>query len=312
MLFSKTDLVDFGATDDLADQAHALLEQQKRSWNQCRRGYETLATVRSRTFDLDGSRIVAQFNPGRIASSTAKTDAKSIADRACFLCPANLPAEQGWIEFPVDPHYRILANPFPIFPEHFTIPHEDHTPQRIIDTFPAMLTLTKALSSRYTVFYNGPKCGASAPDHLHFQAGTKWFMPIESQPEHPNGADGRRFLVLEDRDATRFADAFAKVYAAMQQITLRTDEPMMNVLATFEASQWRVLIFPRAKHRPSFYFADGDAQLLLSPAAVEMGGVCTLPVEAHFTRLTRDHLVTMYREVSWPDDQFAELTRRLS
>src|SRR3954452_8077902 len=152
MVLTQSDLSSFGATADPADQAHALLEQQKQSWDQCRRGYETLATVRSRTFDLDGSRIVAQFNPGRIASSTAKTDAKSIAERKCFLCPANLPTEQGAIEFAEDPNYLILVNPFPIFPEHFTIPHKDHTPQRIADTFPTMLALAKALASRFTVF----------------------------------------------------------------------------------------------------------------------------------------------------------------
>jgi ATP adenylyltransferase/5',5'''-P-1,P-4-tetraphosphate phosphorylase II len=312
MLLTRSDLSGFDATDDLADQAHALLEQQKRLWEQCRRGYETLATVLSRTFDLDGSQIIAQFNPGRIASSTAKTDPDTIAQRKCFLCPENLPADQRAIEFAADPNYLILVNPFPIFPEHFTIPHKTHTPQRIVDTFPTMLALAKALASRYTVFYNGPRCGASAPDHLHFQAGTKRFMPIQTQSQTARGADARRFLVLEGRNAARLSDAFAKAYATMQQITSTQDEPMMNVLATFDAGEWRVLIFPRAKHRPSFYSATGDDQLLLSPAAVEMGGVCTLPVEAHFNRLTRDHLVTMYREVSWPDEQFAELTRRLS
>jgi hypothetical protein len=326
MLFSITDLSAFGATDDLADQAHALLEQQKQSWDQCRRGYETLATVRSRTFDLDGSRIIAQFNPGRIASSTAKTDAKSIAERKCFLCPANLPAEQRALEVPPDPNYLILVNPFPIFPEHFTIPHRDHTPQRIVDTFPTMLSLAKALASRYTVFYNGPKCGASAPDHLHFQAGTRGFMPMDDGAEcellyqrnilltyRSKPAATRRFLVWQaaGRDILQdVLEGFIQVHARIAAVS--NEEPMMNILAEFHPRAGLIVtVFPRSKHRPSFYYAEGSDRLLLSPAAVEMGGVCTLPIEADFDRLTRDHLAQMYNEVGLENDVFDALCGEL-
>ena len=118
-----------------------------------------------------------QFNPGRYISTSAKVDEKSINDRKCFLCPANLPEEQKGILY--EEEYLILGNPFPIFPEHFTIPNINHVPQQIKNNFPLMLKLTKDLSKHYVVLYNGPKCGASAPDHFHFQAGTKNFMPIE-------------------------------------------------------------------------------------------------------------------------------------
>src|SRR5262249_53172402 len=127
-----------------------------------------------------------QFNPARIASTGAKVDAKAIRERKCFLCDANRPPEQRDVPF-LGGRYKVLCNPFPIFPEHFTIPSTEHRPQRIAEAFGDFLDLAAAMSPRYTVFYNGPKSGASAPDHLHFQAGDRGWMPIEGELEKLRG-----------------------------------------------------------------------------------------------------------------------------
>ena len=162
----------------LADKARALLKQQTEFWEMAKSGYKSLSDVEVKKLDLGGLEIKVQYNPARIKSSSAKVDKKSIAERPCFLCSENLPEGQKALAYK---NYLILVNPFPIFPEHFTIPKLDHVPQRIQDNFEDMLDLTKQLGKYYRLFYNGPKCGASAPDHFHFQAGLKSFMPLDKE-----------------------------------------------------------------------------------------------------------------------------------
>ncbi len=165
--------------NNFADAAKRLFEIQKEQWPMLSSGFKSLETVKSKSFQFDGFKIKAQFNAGRITSTSAKVDPKSISERKCFLCTENLPAEQKGILY--NDNYIILCNPFPIFPTHFTLTHKEHQPQRILDTFSDMLDLSKDLSKYYSVIYNGPRCGASAPDHLHFQAGNKFFMPIDDE-----------------------------------------------------------------------------------------------------------------------------------
>jgi hypothetical protein len=317
----------FGPTRTFADQAHALIRQQTANFPLAQNGYATLATAQTRTFEFDGFVLKLQFNPGRLASSAAKVDPKSIAERKCFLCPAHLPPGQRGLAFERD--YLLLVNPFPIFPEHFTIPHTGHAPQRIAGSFDAMLRLAREMSPRYTTFYNGPRAGASAPDHLHFQAGTAGFMPIDGEYDAVKRSLGqtlmetsrlrayavadylRRFVSFESSDAGVLRQAFDAFYRGAAPLLPGDDEPMMNVLASFADGAWRVVVFPRMKHRPSFYTADGDAKILLSPAGVEFGGVCTTPVERDFHRVTREHLVQMFDEVSVAPAVFAQLVTAL-
>ena len=153
-----------------------LFTEQLVSWETARNNYAALSGVQVKELNVNGIPYKVQFNPARIVSSGAKVDAQSIKERKCFLCPANLPPVQKGIPF--EGHYNILVNPFPIFPRHLTIPEVAHVNQRIAVRFKDMLALAQALTD-YTIFYNGPKCGASAPDHAHFQAGNKGFMPIE-------------------------------------------------------------------------------------------------------------------------------------
>lgn len=297
----------------VADRAAALLRQQQAAWEMLRTNVASLAHVRTRQFRFGGYQVRVQFNPGRLTSSAARVDDRSIRERKCFLCLPHLPPEQRGVLY--GSNFIILCNPFPIFPEHFTIPHVDHVPQRIAGELGSFLALARDLAPRYSVFYNGPRCGASAPDHLHFQAGTRQFMPIEGQYARLRATEGkevrttgtaktiaiegggRRFAAFEGADAVDVERAVAEYIAVLQGITEDVEEAMMNLIAWYEGGSWVVLLFPRAKHRPSFYFAEGDERLLISPAAVDLGGVSITPVEADFRKVTHEHLAAMYQEV---------------
>lgn len=287
---------------------HNLLTEQLASWEMARNNYAALSGVQVKELNVNGIPYKVQFNPARIVSSGAKVDAKSIKERKCFLCPANLPVEQRGVPF--EGHYNILVNPFPIFPRHLTIPETAHVDQRIALRFGDMLDLAQQLTD-YTIFYNGPKCGASAPDHAHFQAGNKGFMPIEQDwREQVAGkvADygqatlwylndsPRTTLVIESADRKTALKLFDIVYRSLD-IQPGEDEPMMNVLAMYEASKWIVFIFPRAKHRPVCYTAEGDANLLSSPASVDLGGVFITPVEKDFIKITAEDIAQILSEV---------------
>ena len=325
---SETELAPFVTGNTQTGKAHALLEQQKGVWELLRNGYDTLRTVRTRAFDFDGFQIKVQFNPGRLTSTVAKVDAASIKVRKCFLCTENLPPAQRGI--PCEGEYLVLCNPFPIFPEHFTISSVRHTPQLIRDSFAALLQLTRDLGSRYTVFYNGPRCGASAPDHLHFQAGNRSHLPIDAEYDlvkeklgsrlvhsaflRAYGLDNylRRHITFESPDATLLQRAFGALYEVLQDGGPAGEEPMMNILGFYTNGEWRIHVFPRAKHRPAFYFKEGDEKLLISPAAVELGGICTTPREQDFERVTREHIMEMYYEVCVSADKFAGIKTRLA
>jgi hypothetical protein len=325
---SETELAPFLSGNTQAGKAHALLEQQKGVWELLRNGYDTLRTVRRRAFEFDGFQIKVQFNPGRLTSTVAKVDAASIKERKCFLCTENLPPAQRCI--PCDGEYLVLCNPFPIFPEHFTISSVRHTPQLIRDSFAAMLQLTRDLGSRYTVFYNGPRCGASAPDHLHFQAGNRSHLPIDAEYDIVKEKLGcrlvqsgslraygfenylRRHIAFESSNSAVLQRAFDTLYAVLQDGGPAGEEPMLNILGFYTNGEWRIHVLPRAKHRPAFYFKEGDEKLLISPAAVELGGICTTPREQDFERVTREHIVDMYGEVCVSADKFAGIKTRLT
>jgi len=327
IVIADHELAPFVAGNDLASKAHGLLQQQKGVWEMLRTGYETLQNVRTKVHDFGGFRIKVQFNPGRLISTSARVDAASIKERKCFLCVGNLPPAQRGIL--CDGEWLLLCNPFPIFPEHFTIASLHHTPQAIRDSLGSMLRLTRELGSRYTVLYNGPRCGASAPDHLHFQAGSRSYLPIDEEYDAMRrdcasrlvqsadlvayGVEDhlRRFISFESPDAELLQRAFEALYEVLQESGPPGEEPMLNVLGFSSSAGWRIHVFPRAAHRPAFYFKEGDEKLLISPAAVELGGICTTPREEDFERVTRRHLLDMYHEVCVSVEKYAGIKRRL-
>lgn len=294
----------------LNENIRLLTEQQLATWETARRNYEALAHVQLKEVDVRGVRYRVQFNPARIVSSVARVDDRSLRERRCFLCPANRPAEQQGIPF--RGHYQLLLNPFPIFPRHLTIVEDEHTPQRIATRVDDMLELARLLTD-YTVFYNGPRCGASAPDHAHFQAGSRGFMPIESQWRTLRQTQidtcgtarllrlddaPRHTLVITSPSATDAEQLFRRVYDALP-VAPGEEEPMLNLLALYEPAGWALFVFPRRKHRPSCYFAEGDARLLCSPASVDLGGVFILPREEDFLRIGSHEIEEMLNEVCW-------------
>ncbi|VAX20148.1 putative glycosyltransferase - possibly involved in cell wall localization and side chain formation of rhamnose-glucose polysaccharide [hydrothermal vent metagenome] len=310
-----------------ADKAKALIAQQKDSWNLVRNNYSDLEKIEKKVFEFDNFKIVVQFNPGRIVSSSAKVDSKSINDRPCFLCMDNLPSEQKGILY--NNEYLILVNPFPIFEEHFTIPTLKHQPQQIANSFHNMLNLAEDLGKYYTVFYNGPKCGASAPDHLHFQACTKSVMPIENELKNLLSVKGnmlyenneiavygisnylRNFFMIECNDKQKAVLQFEILLKIIKSETGVSDEPMMNIIVLFNG-KWKVLVFSRAKHRPSQYFLEGENRILISPAAVDFGGQLITPREEDFNNITKDDIVDIFSQTTLSDDLFNRICKKFS
>jgi ATP adenylyltransferase/5',5'''-P-1,P-4-tetraphosphate phosphorylase II len=271
----------------IKEEVGQLFEEQLNNWNLARNNYKALERVREKTLDVNGHRYKVQFNPARIVSSAAKVDPESIRERKCFLCRDNRPVEQKGIPF--KEQYTILINPYPIFPQHLTIPALEHTPQLIASRLDDMLDLARQLDDS-VVFYNGPKCGASAPDHFHFQAGNKGFLPIE------NDRSWEHVIRIESENKQDILDRFQQNYDALP---LQPDdiEPMLNLLAWYGNGKWTTCLFPRKKHRPACYSAEGDANLLISPASVDMGGVFITPLEKDFEKITAKDIAKILDEV---------------
>jgi len=264
-----------------------LFEEQLANWELARKNYQALKQVKTKTLFVDGCEYKVQFNPERLNSSAAKVDAQSIRERKCFLCAENRPSEQKGILF--NERYTILVNPYPIFPRHLTIPAIEHTPQRIKNRLGDMLDLARQLDD-YTVFYNGPECGASAPDHFHFQAGSKGFLPIEKETNRFNA------FRIESNNNGEIIDRFQQIYYSLP-LQPEDNEPMINILAWYESEKWVVYIFPRKKHRPACYSEEGEANLLISPAAVDLGGVFITPLEKDFCKVTAKDIRQILYEV---------------
>ncbi len=300
------------AGDSLSDQILALLDQQKKTWRQLAEGYKALELIRLRDVQCDGYSVRLQFNPKRIVSSGAKVDAKSISERKCFLCIDNLPEEQKGILY--QDQFIVLCNPAPIFSQHYTISNVNHILQEIEKFLGTFFSLAKDLSPSFTVFYNGPKCGASAPDHMHFQACPSGMIPVERDVEEVRRREsigkfgavscfmirdyGRQVLAVESADVAELGSYMLKFFRSMKKVLATTEEPMLNILCSFRQNKWRVIVFPRRKHRPDVYFREGDAQVLISPASVDIGGLVITPIEKDFQNVDGKMIENIFDEVS--------------
>ncbi|MDR2148617.1 MAG: DUF4922 domain-containing protein [Tannerella sp.] len=283
-----------------------LFHAQLQDWELAGKNYEALQHVEVKEF---GDQKV-QFNPARIVSSGAKMDEKSIRERKCFLCETNRPKEQKYLLYN---DYQILVNPFPVFPEHFTISVAEHAEQLIYSRFPDMLDLAKLLDE-YVLFYNGPKCGASAPDHAHFQAGIKGFLPIENVVFNQDGMKPVQTLghtiLLQSSDRETMVSLFDKLYNSLK-INEKEKEPMMNMLVWYEEKRWVAAVFPRKKHRPDCYYAEGEGNILISPAAVDLGGVFITPLQKDFEKITAEDIARIMAEVCYNESEIRELGHKI-
>ena len=287
--------------------ADSLIARQLKEWPLASANYRALENVEVKEFNIGGMPVKVQFNPARAVSSGAKVDAASLAARPCFLCAANRPAEQESID--IDGRYELLVNPFPIFPRHLTIPANTHTEQLISGRIADMMALEL---DTYTIFYNGPRCGASAPDHMHFQGGNSDFLTLASAIEASDlsflqsnsGATLSlstslpvRCFIIDVDSPEAGADMFDRLYAAMP-VPEGEKEPMMNILCrTRGKGQARIIVVPRRRHRPSCYGTEGESCIMLSPASVDMGGVFITPRRNDFDKITPDILINILDEV---------------
>ncbi len=321
----KLYLEDDNSLSELPEKAERLFEHQLKNWELASDGYKSLASIQVKLFEFEKFSIEAHFNPGRIISSSAKVDTKSIQERPCFLCINNLPAEQKAVS--VFENYFLLVNPFPIFHKHFTIPSVNHVPQAIEFEIGNLLTISSLLGEDYSVFYNGPGCGASAPDHLHFQAGNFGFMKIDTEYKDIIKTYGkviyednelltmavtgclRNIISIESSNISLLKNEFDKVYEILS-IERSNDEPMMNIICNYDKS-WRLLVFPRSKHRPTHFFEEGENKILISPAAVDLGGVLIFPREEDFERITRELVIDVFNQVTFSDVEFNYLSDKI-
>ena len=232
-----------------------------------------------------------QFNPARMVSAGAKVDQKNIEKRPCFLCKENRPKQQEGIPF-LD-KYIVLINPFPILKQHLTIPLHSHVAQRIGKKMGDMLQLAAQLPD-YVIFYNGPKCGASAPDHFHFQAGLK--SPILMAGEN----ELRSCLEIESRNIGEIIGLFEDTCHFLQSRQPQEEEPMFNLIAFTKHDKYVLHIFPRKAHRPRQYFLEGSKGLMVSPGALDMAGLVITVREEDFEKIDREEIEDIFSQVSMP------------
>lgn len=298
------------------------LVKQNHTWKLSADNYLGLNHVVERTISFDKFQIKVQFNPERMRSSAAKVDTKSIAERKCFLCAENRPSEQESLILKND--FTLLVNPYPIFHTHFTIPSNNHIPQRLFSNLEAMFSISKQMEG-YLLFYNGPECGASAPDHLHFQAGETGFLPIEEEFDQLKQTAGsllhrspqlkiwafdhylRKTISLEVENRKEGISSIEKILLKFQEIQCEKVEPMVNLLCTYSLGKWIIHLFPRKLHRPVQFFETGDKQLLISPASVDFGGVFITPRREDFDKITAADVADIFAQVTLDETDFSTL-----
>jgi glycosyltransferase involved in cell wall biosynthesis len=303
--------------------SHIFFESQKESWPGLSLACRDLACVQTRELVCGNDAITLQYNPARQISSGAALDKESIRKRPCFLCVENQPPEQQGILY--RDTYLILCNPAPIFDHHFTVGSLTHEPQDITSSFDMLVQMAMDASPDYTVFYNGPACGASAPDHLHFQMIPYEALPFLKELTQPpmikidpsvrmaaGKSCDRSVVVMESKNAAALKKHFLRFLKIIQTILSSDDEPLINVFCSYEKDRWQVISFLRRKHRPAAYFAEGDQRIFVSPGAIDMAGVVITPRLADFENLDGDTLQSIYREVSLDKKTFKKIIRSLT
>lgn len=257
-------------------------DSQLATWPEAAARFEALDNVLSKHFNIDGFDVTVVHNPSRIQSSAAKVDKASIAQRKCFLCDANRPAQQQHIDWR---GYRILVNPFPILPHHFTIVAKEHRKQSIGGAIDDMVALARLLPD-FAIFYNGPACGASAPDHFHFQAVEKKSLPLFQQGNPPF-----KVIRLAGDEAAQ-----AGVDKALSQLPKESGEtePKVNIFCTTEDSAPCITVIPRRRHRPDFY---GEEGMLISPASIDLAGVIVAPRRQDYDKIDAATIKEIYNQL---------------
>lgn len=312
-----------GKADIMEDSSISrFFNRQLEVWTDARHRFRDLKHVETRQFS---DQLKLQWNPARIVSTGAKIDKKTLGERPCFLCDKNRPKDQ--MSKQIDEKFHLLVNPFPILPVHFTIPARKHQPQLIYKNYGEMHRFI-SLHSDLMVFYNGPKCGASAPDHLHFQAGTNGILPLQTNWQRLSRNltdiislnDEEKISVVRDfivpafviisKSAESDEALFRRLYKAMPQRGDET-EPMMNIISWRKGEEFISVVIPREKHRPEAYFAEGDAQFVVSPGALDMSGLIITPREEDFRKLTEEKVLSLLQECGVSEEKMNAIIAKL-
>lgn len=316
---------------NIAACVDALMEQQKANWQQLKEGYEALSRIETKRVNVDGSKIIVQHNAKRVRSTAAAVDKDSIAARRCFLCSENLPAEERAIFY--DEEYVMLCNPFPVLDKHLVIAHKDHVEQKIEGRIEDLLAIAFDLGDAYFVLYNGPECGASAPDHLHFQALSRALLPIEEAVKASDPATeidcgvcetiargnfelftvadaGRSIIVFRGANQFEIVPWVYQIITSLSKAMLKT-EPMLNIVCFVDRGVYTVLLFPRARHRPECFFAEGEQRLVISPGAVDMAGILVVPEHQHYEKIGAQQIEMIFSEVSLNSDFVEEIVAQV-
>ena len=312
-----------GKADIMEDSSISrFFNRQLEVWTDARHRFRDLKHVETRQFS---DQLKLQWNPARIVSTGAKIDKKTLGERPCFLCDKNRPKEQ--MSKQIDEKFHLLVNPFPILPVHFTIPARKHQPQLIYKNYGEMHRFI-SLHSDLMVFYNGPKCGASAPDHLHFQAGTNGILPLQTNWQRLSRNltdiislnDEEKISVVRDfivpafviisKSAESDEALFRRLYKAMPQRGDET-EPMMNIISWRKGEEFISVVIPREKHRPEAYFAEGDAQFVVSPGVLDMSGLIITPREEDFRKLTEEKALSLLQECGVSEEKMNAIIAKL-
>ena len=270
---------------------HTFLQEQLAAVPVAKANYEKLKQIKTKAFDFGDYKIYVHFNPARAVSSLAKLDAKSIAERPCFLCAKNRIEGQSAIDF--KEKYDICINPFPICDEHFTVVSKIHEPQSIEGKVRDFLDLAKQYPD-FIALFNGSKSGASAPDHMHYQLVNKDYFPFAIETPMPGVVEK---IVLCSNNADELE---AKVKAQLAALQRKGELPAShtNLFCEYKNNQWVFTIFPRIQHRPRQFFSEGADRLMMSPGAIDMTGHLIAAREEDFNKITKEVIVDIFEQIS--------------
>lgn len=305
------------------------IRDQLSVWPLAATNFRLIKTAEEKQFSVNGQKVMAQLNPCRIVSSTAEIDPGTIAARECFLCPDKRPKEQFHLKYEGKKgrNYNIQINPYPIFRNHLVIARDEHLPQTIWHHFPDMLLFSR-LYSDFTVYYNGPVSGASAPDHLHFQACPKNQLPLQRSIDNFLDAPGEPLTSMQDASLYKYQGYTRGIYAlkastqkSMAKLTYRLlecsprwageDEPRFNLYCWYKGGEFRTIVVLRSQYRSHHYSSTGDDHLTMSPGATEMAGYFVVPKPEDFARINSHLLTEMIDEVSISEEDEKMIKWRL-
>ena len=329
-------------TDDILLQ---FFQEQIKEWKMAAENYDILKWVKTKKISTHMGDIALQFNQQRIGSTAADISKNVLENRPCFLCKQNRPKEQ-WQKSILGKYY-LLVNPYPILPIHFTLADKQHRPQRIKEAYDDMINIADNIND-FFIFYNGPRCGASAPDHAHFQIAKRGFVPLEKdwdsmyktsrsriypildeefieitkleQMADDNGIFLARFVcpvfIIVSRTPQASSFLFKKIYNAIDNDT-SLEEPMMNILAWNMKSnsdgnkRLVTIVIPRSKHRPDCYYAEADDKILVSPGALDMSGLIITPRESDFNKIDELKAADIIAECGISPEEEIDIIKRI-